>query len=62
MCVCVYVCVYVCVKDDILQVGVYINTKVSIKKQEKRTQYAQHDEFVSKYGYSSTKIIGVNLI
>ena len=32
VCVSVYVCVYVCVMDDILQVGVYINTIVSIKK------------------------------
>jgi hypothetical protein len=29
------VCVYVCVMVDILQVGVYINTSVSIKKKKR---------------------------
>lgn len=36
--------------------SVHINTLVSILKNKKtRTQYAQHDEFLSKYGYSSIK-------
>ena len=47
--------------DDILQVGVYINTIVSIQKKKKK-QHNMHNtmSFVSKYGYSSTKIAGVN--
>jgi len=42
VCVCVFVCVYVCVMDDILQVGVYINTIVSIKKR-KKTEHNMHN-------------------